>query len=68
MRQSKEKSKSMKNSRAFELDREMNLKAAEYSMRIINGEDVDNEMKRVLGEISDRKKPVFVSTDLPGLI
>ena len=49
-----------------ELDREMNLKAAEYSMRIINGEDVDNEMKRELGEISDRKKACLCEHGLTG--
>ena len=49
-----------------ELDREMSLKAAEYSMRIINGEDVDNEMKEALAKLSERKKACLLEHGLTG--
>ena len=38
-----------------EIDRKINLTATEYSIRIINGEDVKNEMEEELSRLSDQK-------------
>lgn len=38
-----------------EIEREINLAAAEYSIRLINGENVENEMKEALKRLSEKK-------------
>ena len=38
-----------------EIDRSINLTASEYSIRIINGENVENEMEGKLKQLSDKK-------------
>lgn len=39
-----------------EFDRKINLTASEYSVRLINGENVENEMKEALGLLRNEKR------------
>ena len=47
-----------------ELDRQMSLEAAEYSVRIINGEDVKAQMHQRLSALADKKKRLLLALGL----